>query len=71
MKNRFLAVDDQSVSGVVTTLKAHDGVRTLGEEVDDRTLPFVTPLRADNDDVCAHSLASNEKEHGEPGDDYA
>ncbi len=54
MKNCFLAVDDERVAGIVTTLEAHDGLRALGEKVDDRTLPFVTPLRADDDDVRAH-----------------
>ena len=31
-----------------------DGLRTVGEQVDDLALALVTPLGADDDDVLAH-----------------
>ena len=38
------------VPGVRAALVAHHPVGTLGEDVDQFALPFVAPLRADDDD---------------------
>ena len=44
-----LAVDDHRVAGIRPTLVAADDVRLLREQVDDLALPFVAPLRTDDD----------------------
>src|SRR3972149_740696 len=54
VQHGFLAVDDQRVPGVVSTLETHHGVRAVGQQVDDFPLAFVTPLGADHDDVLSH-----------------
>jgi hypothetical protein len=46
-----LAIDDQSVTGIVAALEAHDDVGLLRQPIDNLALPFVTPLGADDDDV--------------------
>jgi hypothetical protein len=45
------AADDQRVPCVVATLEANDGLRVIGQPVDDLALALVAPLRADDDDV--------------------
>ena len=42
--------DVHRVAGVRAALVAYDPVGTLGEHVDELALPFVAPLRADDDD---------------------
>src|SRR3990167_1937384 len=54
VQHGFLAVDDQRVPGVVSTLETHHGVRAVGQQVDDFPLAFVTQLGADHDDVLSH-----------------
>jgi hypothetical protein len=44
-----LAVDDEGVSGVVTTLVTNDKVLITGKEIREFALPFVTPLGSDDD----------------------
>ena len=44
-----LVADDDRVAGVRTALVAADEIGVLREEVDDLSLPFVAPLRADDD----------------------
>ena len=44
-----LVADDDRVSGVRAALVAADDVRVLREQVDDLALPFVSPLRPDDD----------------------
>jgi hypothetical protein len=44
-----LPVAHDRVTGVVAALEAHDGVRALGEEVDDLALALVAPLGAYDD----------------------
>jgi hypothetical protein len=53
-QNGFLAADDQRVPGVVATLKAHHGLRSVGQEIDHLALAFVAPLQADYDEVLTH-----------------
>src|SRR5690606_24531870 len=50
--------DHERVAGVVTALKASDGSRTLGQEVDDLALALIAPLRPDDDDELAHGGGS-------------
>ena len=81
MQNIFLAAMNDSVAGIVPTLAAHHDIGIGGKHVDDLPLPFVTPLRADQDRVghdflgkilsrCARSrhsgLASQDKSSGVP-----
>ena len=42
---------DDGVAGVVTALAAHHDVGLGGQDVDDFSLPFIAPLRADQDCV--------------------
>jgi len=51
MKDGFLAVDDERMTGVVTALVADDNVRVAGEQIDDLAFAFVTPLGADDCDI--------------------
>jgi hypothetical protein len=51
MEDRFLAVHDKSMAGVVAALEADDDVGLVGEEVDDLAFAFVAPLGADDCDV--------------------
>src|SRR5437016_7656609 len=79
MQNIFLAAMNDSVAGIVPTLTAHHDIGVGGKHVDDLPLPFVAPLRADQDRVghdflgkilsrCARSrhsgLASQDKSSG-------
>ena len=54
VQNGLLAVDDERVSRIVSALKSDDGVGALRKEIDDGTFAFITPLRADDDNVSAH-----------------
>jgi hypothetical protein len=40
------------MAGVVATLEADDHIRPAGEPIDDLSLAFVAPLRADDGDIC-------------------
>jgi hypothetical protein len=51
MKDGFLAVNDEGVARVVAALEADDDVGIVGEEIDDLSFAFVSPLGADNCDV--------------------
>ena len=46
MELEGLAVADDRVTGVVSTLEADHQIGLLGEQVDDLALPFVAPLGA-------------------------
>ena len=48
----FFIADQDGVSGVVATLIASDDIESLGDQVNDLSLAFVTPLGSDYDDVC-------------------
>src|SRR5690606_4261036 len=54
---RLLAVDDQRMTCVVSSLEAHDHTNLLGQQINDLALSLVTPLGAQNDDVLAHLYA--------------
>src|SRR5690606_22894949 len=46
------AINDERMAGIVPPLKTHDDVSALRKPVNDFTLTFVAPLRADDYDVC-------------------
>jgi len=54
MKNGFFTVDNQSVTGVVTALIAHNIFSPFSKQVYDLAFPFITPLSAEYDDVLTH-----------------
>src|SRR5262249_29413219 len=49
VRHELLALDDERVPGVRAAAVAHDGVRALGEQVDDLAFAFIAPLVADDD----------------------
>ena len=54
VQDGLLAVDYQRMAGVVATLEARHGRGTVGQQIDNLSLAFVTPLGADDDDVFSH-----------------
>ena len=58
MQNRFLTVDDQGVASVMTALKAHHGRGTVGQEINNLALAFVTPLGADHYHIFTHGTST-------------
>ena len=59
VKDGFLAVHHQCVTGVVAALKADDDVGVVREEIDDLALAFVSPLSADDCNV-GHVISGHE-----------
>jgi hypothetical protein len=55
VQHGFPAADDQRMPGIVSALESHDGRRAVGQKIHDLAFAFVTPLRADDDDVLTHS----------------
>jgi hypothetical protein len=62
VEDEALVADVDRVAGVRAALVAHDPVRALGHHVDELALPFVAPLRADDDDGAVIAI-----EHFSPG----
>jgi hypothetical protein len=60
MQNIFRSAMDHGVAGVVAALAAHHDVRLGREDIDDFPLPFVTPLRADQNCV-RHEINKDNK----------
>ena len=58
VQDRFLAVYDQRVTGIVPTLESYDRVDLVGEQVHDLALAFVTPLGAQHHHVLVHTRSS-------------
>ena len=50
MQDRFLALDDQRVAGIVAALETRHRADALGQQVNDLALAFVAPLRAEDYD---------------------
>ena len=46
MKNRFLGPDYQRMPSVVPALETNNRIGSIRQQIDDLTLPFVTPLGA-------------------------
>src|SRR3989338_3906474 len=51
MQHKLTAFLDNRMTRIVAALVADDVIRVLGEDVDDFSLAFVAPLRADNDGI--------------------
>ncbi len=51
-ENEFLLADQYCVAGVVAALIARDDVETIAKKIDDLPLAFVSPLRAENNNVA-------------------
>jgi hypothetical protein len=49
VQNEFIRTHDDRVARVVSALVPGDNVRTLGQQIYDLSLAFITPLGADND----------------------
>ena len=58
VKNRLLSPDHQGVPRVVSTLKAHNQVRPLGQKVDKLALALVAPLGTYNYNIRHQLFAS-------------
>ena len=54
MQDRLAAIDNERMTRVVAALKPNDGLRALGEHIDNGALAFVAPLSPDHDDTAAH-----------------
>ena len=52
MKDGFLTLDDDRVSGVVAARIADDDVRLLSEHVNYFTFAFIAPLGSDENCIC-------------------
>ena len=63
VQHGLFAVDHQRVPGVMSALKPHHALRTIGQPVDDLALAFVTPLGADYYDVLAHFMRPSSNCH--------
>lgn len=51
MKDRFLPIDHDRVTGVRPALKAHDQIHGRREKIDYLTFPLIAPLHSDDDDI--------------------
>jgi hypothetical protein len=51
MQNVFLSAMNNSMAGVVTALASDNDIGVGGKDVDDLSLPFIAPLRADQDRI--------------------
>ncbi len=72
MKDGFVSVDDQCMSGVMTTLESHHGVGVLAEQVYDFSFTLITPLGSEYYDAVIHvgSMKKLQKESaGQHADD--
>ena len=61
MQNSFFTIDNQRVASVMTTLITHHSRGLIGQEVNDLTLAFITPLGAQNNYVFTHHFISVKK----------
>jgi len=51
MKDDLFFADDDCMAGVVASLVPGDDIETLAQDIDDLSLPLVTPLGAYNNDI--------------------
>ena len=56
VEDRFFAIDDQRVAGIVPALETDNGVCVTTQEIDDFALTLVSPLGAQNDDAVIHLI---------------
>jgi hypothetical protein len=55
VQHGFFTADDQSVSGIVTTLETYHALGMVGQPVNDFSFTFIAPLGADDYNVFAHN----------------
>ena len=53
---RRTLANDQGMTCIVTTLKAHYALGVVGEPIDDFAFAFIAPLRADNNYVFCYFI---------------
>ena len=58
VQGSLLAVDHQCMTGVMATLEADDGRDLVGQQINDFTLAFITPLGAQHNNVFTHDSLS-------------
>ncbi len=67
LEDKFLAADDDGVSGVVAACVTRDGVETLTEHINDLPFAFVAPLGSEHDRCFrSHCLSSLVKAASNP-----
>ena len=54
MQYRLVVADHESMSGIVSALKAHHTLHMPGQPVDDFAFALITPLGTDNYDVACY-----------------
>ena len=59
MQDGLLALDDQGMAGVVAPLEPGDHIGVLRVQIDNLSLPFVTPLGSHNHHVCHTDMSPN------------
>ncbi len=58
MQGGFLAFDHQRMAGIVTALEAHHRRHLIGQQVNNLTLAFITPLGAQHYNIFTHDSLS-------------
>jgi hypothetical protein len=59
MRCRMLALDDQGMAGVVAPVEPDDDIGVLRVQIDNFSLPLVTPLGSHNHHVCHTDISPN------------
>jgi hypothetical protein len=49
-------IDDERMARVVSALKTNDAGDTIGEQINDLALTFISPLGTDDDHILAHNI---------------
>ena len=60
MQNSFFTIDNQGMTGVVSSLITHYELGFVSQQIDNFTLSFVTPLGAQDNDALTHFFLSEE-----------
>jgi hypothetical protein len=58
VKRCFLAVNYQGVTGIVPALEANNRSDLIGQQINNLTLAFITPLGAQHNNVFTHDSLS-------------
>ena len=58
MKRRSPAVNHQGMAGIVSALEANNGRDLVGQQINNLTLAFITPLGAQHNNVFTHDSLS-------------
>ncbi len=54
MQHRFITLNDYRVPGIMSALEANNRRDLIGQQVNDFTFAFITPLSAENDNIFTH-----------------